>query len=165
MDLYEILTYCFVEIISMVLYSLPSGPGPYISILLDVGDVYVTTCLTSHQLPVIGSIILPVYETVFDASSHLPVMYRIPVPMLSIHVDMNSFAALSYPSIAIPSNGIPIILPLIFDIRYLPPMIISLVAVASDFVGSAPGVIQKVTLAFHVPEPPASILCISPGVM
>src|SRR4030095_7412258 len=65
----------------------------------------------------------------------------------------------------IPSKGIPIMLPLYLLIKYLPPKIISPLQVASDFVCSPPGAIQKIVWAFQVPVPLASILCISPGVI
>src|ERR1700754_3954497 len=87
-----------------------------------------------------------------------------PVPILSIQVEVNIFFALSYPIMLMPSKGVPIIVPENLPVTYLPPMEELCTFVALLFIGGASAVIQLLTSPSQVPFIFSSHLCISPGV-
>jgi hypothetical protein len=62
-----------VILISILLYSFPSGPGANISITWVLSSITYKVSLTVTSFPLMGSTILPVGEIVLVAASHSPV--------------------------------------------------------------------------------------------
>src|SRR5262249_48857218 len=85
------------DFISIVLNSLPSLPGQYISMICVLSSIILNTSfiVTSWPLPAEGSTILPVSVIDLLAASHGPDKYITPVPILSIQDDTNCFLPLS----------------------------------------------------------------------
>jgi len=96
---------------SIILNSLPSRPGAYISKTSVVGLVQRDVMREVTGPFLIGSLYVPVNVHAFFAS-HVPSLIIMPVDMLSIHVAQYLPVTLSYPLMPWPVNGMPIIEPL-----------------------------------------------------
>src|SRR5215510_6612030 len=98
--------------ISIILNSLPSLPGPYSSKTSVVGLVQRVVMRAFTGPFLMASFQLPVKLQALLEASHVPSLTMMPVDMLSFHVDQYLPDTLSKPVIPRPVKGMPIIEPL-----------------------------------------------------
>src|SRR5690606_25053029 len=102
-------------VISIVLNSEPLSSVVYISINCVSLSMIFIVCRISTFFPCMGSSDFPLNSIVLVEGFHVPSIYMIPVPKLSIQVFLNFFSQLSYDVVLMPSNGIPPKFPVVRD--------------------------------------------------